>query len=192
MTANRLLLQQEVALYATELFNSARETGDVERVFAIRDELENFLRIYRGDVELRSVLSADGPYAPEERYKLASGVFADMDPLLGSVLSLMAERGTLDEISRMNAKFRDTVEEQLGVAIVDVTTVVALDDDLRELVSNKVKDDLGKDIILREHIDPTILGGIIMTTQGKRIDASVRARLENARVVLSDSHDGGE
>ena len=37
-----------------------------------------------------------------------------------------------------------------------------------------------------------ILGGIIMSTNGKRIDASVASELEHARIVLKEENDGGE
>ena len=91
----------------------------------------------------------------------------------------------------MNA-YRNAAEEKLGVAVVDVTTVVALDDHLREVITEKLSADLGKKVVLREHIDASILGGIIMSTNGKRIDASVASELEHARIVLKEENDGGE
>ena len=46
--------------------------------------------------------------------------------------------------------------------------------------------------MLREHIDKSLLGGILMSANGKRIDASVLSQLESARNVLKLSTDGGE
>ena len=73
-----------------------------------------------------------------------------------------------------------------------MTTVVALDDHLREVIRNKTQADLGKNVVLREHIDESLLGGLIMSVGGKRIDASVASQLENARTVLKHTTDGGE
>ena len=119
-------------------------------------------------------------------------MFEGFDPLLASVLSVMAERQDFSELSQINNAFAALIDERLGLAVVDVTTVVELDDELRTLISEKVAADLGKSVVLREHVDPSILGGIIMSTQGKRIDASIVSKLEQARTVLSESNDGGE
>ena len=67
---------------------------------------------------------------------------------------------------------------------VDVRTAVELDDHLRQMIIDKVKAELGKDAILSERIDKNMLGGIVMTVQGKRIDASVRAQMNVARNEL--------
>ena len=69
---------------------------------------------------------------------------------------------------------------------------VALDDNLRTLITRKAEADLGKKIVLRERIDKSILGGIIMSANGKRIDASIISQINHARQVLKDSSDGGE
>ena len=45
--------------------------------------------------------------------------------------------------------------------------------------------------MLNESIDKTILGGIIMSVNGMRIDASVISQLNKARHTLKEN-DGGE
>ena len=63
---------------------------------------------------------------------------------------------------------------------------------VREQVKDKLVADLGKDVVLREKVDPAIIGGIVMSSGGLRIDASIASQLENARCVLSAAHTGGE
>ena len=46
--------------------------------------------------------------------------------------------------------------------------------------------------MLVEHIDPSIQGGIIMSTGGRYVDASVRTRFDRARIALKEKTDGGE
>ena len=170
MPHNRLLVKEEIATYAETLFSAASAEGQ-ERVLAVRDQLEQVVFLYRGNADLRDAFD-EIAYTAEQRRTIAQGVFEGFDPLLASVLSVMAERQDFSELSQ--------------------TTVVELDDELRTLISEKVAADLGKSVVLREHVDPSILGGIIMSTQGKRIDASIVSKLEQARTVLSESNDGGE
>jgi len=71
--------------------------------------------------------------------------------------------------------------------VVDVTTAVALDDHLREIITKKASTELGKNVVLNEHVDKSMLGGIIMSTKDERIDASLLSQIENARNVLKDT-----
>lgn len=190
MPTNRLLVKEEVATYTNVLLDAAFNEGGQERVLNLRDQLEQILAIYRGNADLREAL-ANPALQPEQRGALAANVFEGVDPLANSVLAVMAERDNLGELGSVVASFRDASDEKLGVCVVDVTTVVELDDELRNVITEKLSRDLGKNVVLREHIDTSILGGIIMTTQGKRIDASVASQLEHTRNVLTQN-DGGE
>lgn len=191
MPSNRLLAKEEVATYSGMLLDAVYADGGEDRVLDVRDQLEQVLAIYRGNADLRDALN-DPVFLPEQRHALAANVFEGIDPLAVSVFAVMAERGDFDKLSQVVSAYRDASEEKLGVCVVDVTTVVALDDELRRVISDKLSADLGKGVVLREHIDGSILGGIIMTTQGKRIDASVSSQLEHTRAVLTQSYDGGE
>lgn len=191
MPTNRLLVKEEVATYAGMLLDAAFEDGGQDRVLEIRDQLEQLLRIYRGNAGLREALS-NPAFSPEQRARLAANVFEGLDPLATSVIAVMAERGNLGELSQVVSAYGTASEEKLGVCVVDVTTVVSLDDELRTIITEKLTKDLGKAVVLREHIDASILGGIIMSTHGKRIDASVASQLEHTRNVLTESNDGGE
>ena len=104
----------------------------------------------------------------------------------------MAERGDAELLPRVLKAFGDELDSKLNLCVVDVTTVVALDDNLRHIIIEKAEAELGKKAVLREHIDESILGGIIMSVNGKRIDASVISQLNKARHVLKETSDGGE
>ena len=191
MATNRLLVKEEVATYARTLFDAVFSDGGRDAVLETRDQFELLLKLYRGNAELRDALS-DPAFTQEQRNELVKGVFQGFDPMVVSVVAVMAERGNLGELPQGVSAYRSISEENMGVCVVDVTTVVELDDELRQLICEKLSADLGKDVVLREHIDKSILGGIIMSTQGKRIDASVASQLEHTRNVLTESNDGGE
>ena len=84
------------------------------------------------------------------------------------------------------------MKSSLNFNVVDVTTVVELDDNLRTVITEKAESDLGRECVLVEHIDPSIQGGIIMSTGGRYVDASVRTRFDRARIALKEKTDGGE
>ena len=95
-------------------------------------------------------------------------------------------------LPQVRASYENQVETKLNLCILDVTTVVELDDHLRDIIKQKAESELGMKVVLRERIDKSILGGIIMSAGDKRIDASVASQLNNARIVLKKKTDGGE
>ena len=94
MPTNRLLEKEKVSTYASVLLDSAFEAGGQDAVLEVRDQAEQILRIMRSSIDLSSALE-DSSYTPEQRSALARGVFADCNPILTDVLSVMAERGDI-------------------------------------------------------------------------------------------------
>ena len=190
MPTNRLVVKETVDTYASVLLDAANAAGGQDAVLEVRDQLEVVTKALRSNVDLEVAL-AEEAYTPEQREILVRNVFAGMNPALVETLLVMAERDDLGLAGRIYRAYDEQIEEKLGVAVVDVTTVVELDDALRETISNKAAQDLGKQVVLREHVDKSILGGIIMSVSGRRIDASIATQLDTARTVLKTT-DGGE
>lgn len=191
MPINRQIVKEQVTTYAAVLLDGAYNAGGQDAVLEVRDQLESIVRISRTNMDLAGALK-DSSYAPEQRAEVAKSVFAQCNPALVDVLAVMAERGDIELLSRIADSYGQQLETKLNMTVVDVTTVVELDDHLREVIVKKAESDLGTKVVLREHIDPSLLGGILMNANGKRIDASILTQLENARVVLKDTTDGGE
>lgn len=191
MPTNRLVIKETVDTYAQVLLDAANAAGGQEAVLEVRDQLEVVTKALRSNIDLQVAL-AEKAYTPEQREELVRNVFAGMHPALVDVLLVMSERDDLELANRVYAAFDGLIEEKLGVVVVDVTTAVPLDDALRETISNKAAQDLGKKVVLRERVDKSILGGIIMSASGRRIDASIATQLDTARTVLKTTTDGGE
>ena len=191
MATNRLVVKEEVAVFASVLFDAAHEAGGQEAVLDVREQMGEIIRLMRADLELAvSLSSAD--YTAEQRKGLVEAVFADCHPALREVLAVMAERSQADLLPRVYADYCELLSAKLNLVVVDVVTAVPLDDGLRQLITEKAEADLGKKAVLRERIDKSILGGIIMDVDGNYIDASMISQLNRARNVLKDTTDGGE
>lgn len=70
----------------------------------------------------------------------------------------------------------------LGHVEATVTTARPLTDELRTELLDYVKRVEGSsDITLNESVDPSLLGGVVIETPGKRFDASVATKLKRLR-----------
>jgi F-type H+-transporting ATPase subunit delta len=172
------------------MFEAANAAGGQDSVLEVRNQMAELIRIINADMELSGALT-NSTYTPEQRNGLVKAVFAECNQALVEVLAVMAENLDADELFKVSHVFENLLKEKLNLCVVDVTTVVPLDDNLRQLIKEKAEADLGCKIELNESIDESLLGGIIMSVNGMRIDASVISQLNNARQVLKRT-DGGE
>ncbi|MDR0500345.1 MAG: ATP synthase F1 subunit delta [Coriobacteriales bacterium] len=181
MSTDRTLAKAASQVYAANLLEASKAKGNILEITA---EMEQIFSTVIGNVDLRNTLS-DHAIPVTTRQSIASEVFAGYDEVLLAVFSVIVQRNDIMLLSRVAEAYLELAEQALGAIIIDVTTVVSLDDDLRRIIKDKYAAQLGSDVILREHVDKGILGGIILSTHGRRIDASVVSQLENARVTLS-------
>ncbi len=188
MPKDRMLIKREVTTYAEVLLNATKETGNVLEAAA---ELKDVQDIILTHPNLREALNED-TFTKEARATVINEVFKGFNPAVLQVLDVMVERREIGLLHRVVGEFEVLAEDELNVVILDVTTVVELDDALRQTIKSKYAAQFGKDVMLREHVDPSIIGGIVLGARGKRIDASVSAQLEKVRVALSSVKTGGE
>jgi len=113
-------------------------------------------------------------------------------PEVLEVLARMKDEHDLPLLEQVYGDLKTLLDEEDETVTVDVTTAVRMDAELRRKVRDKCTKDFGAPVFLVEHIEPKILGGIIIEVRGHRRDASIRAQLINIRKTLSSSFMGGD
>ena len=214
MPTNRDVIGKKVDAYATALLDGAYQAG-WDEVLASRQHVSSSIE---QDAKLgaqEAVLEVRGnlwravdnirnrgldlsealrrtPFTAEQRRELAEVMTRDCHPVFKQVVSVMAERKEMNLLPRIRTAYEEKLEAKLNVAVVDVTSVVKLDDYLYDLIKKKAEDELGAEVVIRERIDKSLLGGVTMKVHGRLIDASIATELERARYKLKKSRDGGE
>ena len=181
MPIDRALIRKTANVYAETLVEALKPTG---AVFGVSGELEQISAAIRAHTELRGTLT-DRTIPGNTRTDILKEVFMGFNPILLEVLGVMVERDEVYLLSRINERYLELAEEALDSVIIDVTTVVELDDALRDSIKKKYSAQFNRGVLLREHIDPSLVGGIVLSAHGNLIDASVNSQLENARAVLA-------
>lgn len=120
-------------------------------------------------------------------------VLASASPELLAVLTELVQRDQLDILPAIADAYRTMTEEDDEVVGVTVTTAVPLDDALRASLTERCERELGRKVFLIEHVDPSIIGGIVLEARGQRRDISVKTRLRAMRDNLASihPHEGG-
>ena len=166
------------AAYAQALIELAEDRGELEPVANDVDALRTLL-----DEQPEFVRFLRGPgIGPDDRAGLLDRTFKDKaTPTLLSVLQVMNKKGRLDKLPQMTTAFERLMDKKLGKIEVDVTVARRLDDDKLNEVRDRVGRALGKQAVVHQYVDESILGGMVLRFGDRVIDSSVRAQLDAMR-----------
>ena len=90
---------------------------------------------------------------------------------------ILLEKGLLHEFSDCAKAYRARYLQDNGIVEASVTTAVPLDDGQRKKLMEKLSAMTGKQIVLKERLDPAVLGGVRLEMDGKHYDNTVQSRL---------------
>jgi ATP synthase F1 delta subunit len=96
-------------------------------------------------------------------------------------LDLVVENHRMPVIFRIRRDFDALWEEENRLLPVQVTSAVPLDDAIVQEIGSTIGEQTGKQVELSSHVDPDILGGIVVRVGNSILDASIRNRLEQLR-----------
>ncbi len=96
-------------------------------------------------------------------------------------LMVLTEAGRLEYFDKVTEYFRERCNEYLGIADITVVTCQPLTAKAKADLSVKMEKLLGKKIVMKEEIDPSIIGGIVVKNGNTTLDGSVKARLRALR-----------
>ena len=114
-------------------------------------------------------------------------------PEVLETITAMQGEDDFDLLDKVYTEYKGLLDKSDDTVSVDVTTAVPMDDEMRERVREKCRKDFNNaPVYLVEHVDPSILGGIILEAKGHRRDASIKAQLINIRKTLSSAPTGGD
>lgn len=135
------------------------------------------------DAELR--LTLESPRVTAERKgKLLDDVLRDRvaDPTR-NLLKVMGRRGRLALLGDVRVWFDELADRALGVRRYRVTSATPLTEEQRTQLRQRLGS--GGSVVLTEHVDPSLLGGLVIRHDDVIRDFSVRTRLETLRNRLN-------
>ena len=167
--------------YARSLLELANESGQADE---IGRELTDLRRVLTETPSFRLYLSDPGVTDAERTAVLDRVLRGKVSPLLWKFLGVLNEKGRLGQLTQLAEVYDEQLELQKGTVEVDVTVAQPLAPDQLDLVRQRVSQALGKSAIVKEHVDESIIGGLILRVGDKQIDSSVRYQLGSLKQRL--------
>jgi F-type H+-transporting ATPase subunit delta len=127
------------------------------------------------------------PLLPTPRKKaLVEAVWtkAKASPLLRRLLGLLVEQGRIELLPAIEEAFRHAWNAERGVVEAFASSAVEMNADQKTALTKALAGVSGKDVDLEWHLDPKLIGGVLVRMAGKSYDGSVRGRLKALRSRL--------
>jgi F-type H+-transporting ATPase subunit delta len=166
--------------YAQAVFSLAKERGTLDRWQADLSVLNEVM----ADPVAEAYLKTPN-FSAADKQTLLDMVLGDAQAEARNLAHLLIQRHRLNIIPDLYQLYQDAVLAERGIAIADVTTAEPLGPEEQEMVRARLHQIIGKEIELRLHTDPSIIGGIVARVGDQLIDGSVINQLRRLRARLA-------
>ncbi|XP_066984402.1 ATP synthase subunit O, mitochondrial [Macrobrachium rosenbergii] len=173
--------------YATALYSAAKKKNALDAVDKDFKELSTLLKT---DGQLKEFLL--NPLLSKELKKQAvESVLAKKkaSPLTVNLFGALAENGRLTNVEGIIGAFGIIMAAVRGEVICEVTTAKPLDAAMTKELEASLKAFLkkGESLQLTQKVDPTILGGMIVSVGDKYIDMSMASKIKKYSGLLQEA-----
>jgi F-type H+-transporting ATPase subunit delta len=163
--------------YASALFDLAAEAGTVS---AVESDLDKLSAALSESADLKALIT-NPEVSRADLGKAMGGVASHLglSGLTSNFLGVLAENRRLSQLPAMIRAFNMIAAAQRGEVTAQVTSAHPLSDSQVSDLEQKLKAREGRNVKITTNVDKDLLGGLVVTIGSKRIDSSIRTRLNS-------------
>lgn len=170
--------------YATALFELALEANALDR---IEEELSTFASMLEASSDLRRLVLSPVFTADEQMQGIeAVADKAGIGGLTADFLGLIARNRRLFAVADMIDGFRRLAARHRGHVTAEVTSASELSSGQAKALKAALEASIDQEVRIDSHIDPSLLGGLVVRVGSRMIDTSLRTKLNNLRVAMRE------
>jgi len=161
--------------YAMALFELARDGKSLDAVGASLATLKAALA---ESADFRQ-LTTNPLVSREDATKAIAAVapVLKLDALTEKFLGVLAGNRRLAQLGAVIAAFSQLAARHRGETTAEVVSAHPLDQGQVDALKARLKSQLGRDVTIDLHVDPAILGGLVVKLGSRQIDGSIRTKL---------------
>ena len=168
--------------YAQALFDLAQEEK-LDGVFM--QELQALSTAFSQEPDFLRLLATPN-ISKTERYQiLDDSVRERVHPYVLNFMKLLTEKGEILRFCSCVKQYKALYYEANGMISVVAVSAVEMTDEQKKKLQQKLESVTGKTVQLETKVDPSCLGGVRLDYDGKRIDGTVKSRLDAMRAQLN-------
>ena len=163
------------------LQKGAQEQGQLEQV---ENELYQLSVLLEDEKELTQLLSDRTATAAQKRGLLASVIYGKVTMFTEALALQVIGRPHHNPVDDL-AALAENVAEMRGKSVARVKTAEALNDTQRDALARKLEQIYGREIAIHSEVDPSLLGGMVVSVGDEVIDGSTRGKIERLRTDMA-------
>jgi len=161
--------------YATALFELAQESKSLDAVAA---DLARLQALVAGSADLARLIRSP-VFSRDEQGRAIAAILSRLgvNPLTQKFVGLLAAKRRLFALAGIVAAFQALVAKQRGEMSAEVVSAQALKPAQVAALAATLKDALKRDVRVTQHVDPALLGGLVVKVGSRQIDSSLKSKL---------------
>jgi F-type H+-transporting ATPase subunit delta len=167
-------------VYAEALFEAAKEK---DRLADVREDFDAFAGALAASDELADLLRNPRIDRGAKGAALES-TLGEADETFLNFIRLVAEKNRIGELLEIHAEWQRLLAAEERVLAVELTTAVELSDEEAAGIVQRIEEAAGRRVEATRHVDPDLIGGLVLQVGSLRVDGSVRGRLNGLRREL--------
>lgn len=172
------------SVYAQGLYDLTKEEG-VDT--AVLEQLKVLRESFQAEPGFVRLLSAPNLSKQERCAVLDESFRGRVHPYVLNFLKLLTEKGYIRHFSDCCKAYRSLYNRDHGILEVNALTAAPLTDELKKKLTDKLATITGKTVELQCRVDPEVLGGVRLDYDGKRVDGTVKNRLDAMAALLKNT-----
>lgn len=168
--------------YAKAILEMAQASGSADKV---NDDMALIAKTMKNNKELENFVASPDVKA-EIKESALKEIFTDTQNITKGMFRLLLENKRFDILEQLAVQYNMQFDEMNGIQEALVTTAFPITPELEAKVLNKVKEFSDKKIVVKNIVDPAIIGGFILRVGDKQFNASVARQLTTLKRELSN------
>lgn len=184
MTDLQNVSQSVASIYASALLDLAGTAGSVEDV---RQETDELVALIAEQPDLAKLLTSRVLSKDERRGSIERIFSGRVNDLLYRFIQVVNSKGRLAELADILTTFAKLVDKRAGIMEVDAFVAAELDAETAQRIAADLSQTLGGNVILHQHVDASLLGGMKLRIGDRLIDASVVTQLRKMKKQIVEA-----
>ena len=172
------------ARYATAVFDLAKEGKDIK---ALETDVAALQAAIADSADFTTLLTSP-LYNRDEQGAAVTAISKKMglSVTVSNVLSLLVAKRRLFVLPHMLAVLQDRLADERGEMTVEVTTAKSLTKAQSDKLAKTLSGQVGKTVTIKQTVDESIIGGLIVKMGSRMIDTSIAAKLNALQNTMKE------
>ena len=161
--------------YANALFMLASEESAVE---AVKEDVDSASLAFKENPDYIKLLDTPA-LTKAEKLSLIDDALSSLCYSVKNLIKILCETHLVHTFKEIASAYLALYDDYFGIERAEAVTAVPLTDEQENAITQRLAEMTGKKIILKNTVNPEILGGVMLRYSGIQLDGSVKTRLDS-------------